>query len=467
MEEDSRDEYWRTRLAGGLVFNWRPPALVRRDSCVSLMHVCRLWRDVILDLPYIWSRTSNLGTPASCILRSKQYPLTVVVDEPLNGGMRDVLENHIHRSQSLYWPRRIPLAYEYVTAPAPMLRNVSIGIPFKQTFTASNLFSDCTPSLQRLALSGFHPLPHNTFHDLTCLLLHKCQVDPHQLLSWMAASPRLKDLMLNDNKYLPWSGVYPATEPLRNLQKLKICTESTVDWLLSHPALSEQTTIDLNVWPPEAIPLSTFHPASYTFTKILLRRHHVAAFGPFAGLRICFHDGTMYATWALHVRIPLHQITELWIDRSPSIEVCREILYDLTALESVTVSLEWRLAISSLCSSIPPSTAAIPTNVPCPNLRVLRILFSNDDYLSAIFKKSTRNPPAIANILAARAKMAHPLRLLVILCSDRLDIDVSTYPEILESTPISWEPYKASSVPEMEIPDVCRESAPYWWDRWN
>ncbi|OCH85433.1 hypothetical protein OBBRIDRAFT_798193 [Obba rivulosa] len=173
-----------------LKYMW-PQVVVECKDLVPVTEVCRYWRQVALDNPFLWSHIDYF-TPEFMFERSRGAPLHVFVDPDTN----------IDLVERLMEDRRPFRAFYGGEVWSPSLKNCpGHELETLELITARNelVFEGNTPRLRELAL--FYTLPVNDFSNLLRLCLRFINDIPFSKLhSWLSASPRLQELILSNLK---------------------------------------------------------------------------------------------------------------------------------------------------------------------------------------------------------------------------------------------------------------------------
>ncbi|OCH87553.1 hypothetical protein OBBRIDRAFT_889699 [Obba rivulosa] len=418
---------------------WDAEALHEPD-CVRLMAVCRrCW-------PF---ETSSLVELNYC--RS-------------GGRLQKAHMTAISRTRELYWEEFGDFPSKFLESPAPHLHTLMLRADHlwqRQTLRSLVLFGGETPALRRLSLHSVRFLPSNNFTDLRTILLYYCkEVQPAQVLAWLAASPQIEDLVLDADQFSAWDGVYPKSEPLGHLQRLTIQSiqEKDITWLLAFPALTGATSVQLNnvtLIPEHSGSSVPTYEVALSATRLLTQGSCVMATGPSSGfLHISMPPPDLSQ---LERRIPLAQITEYWCDGRLADE--RDLFKALTSLETLVINhRDLPRAATAMLLDLEPSDN--PT-VNCPHLTTLRVVMPPEnirDYRISLF-------------LDYRVRCGHPISRLIVDVSPSHLPAPEHLPDELDGCPIEWRIHtRPPNPPSMEVPDAYKSAArPFWpaWPTWE
>jgi hypothetical protein len=236
---------------------------------LSLVQVCRKWRDTAVASPSLWSTIDNATIPNIFLERSLTAPLTVYlgIRKPLIlNNVVDTLIPHISRFQQFHLnlngcSTASPLAVlETFDMPAPNLESLTIATDSKEgvNVVLPTLFGGQTPRLTQLTLEHFTSWPGNSFHNLT----HLCLYDQSEIgrqstsefLDLLESCPLLQRLNLvqagptredDDDPLVPLSRLVSMTY-LRELNIGDWPSARRIARFLSHLILPRET--DMYLW---------------------------------------------------------------------------------------------------------------------------------------------------------------------------------------------------------------------------
>ena len=247
-------------------------------SRLTITHVCRLWREVALCCPHLWSEVTSvrcLDGIQELVYRAKDTELTIDIDEtfPIIDGTVDALLPHIGHTATLKLdadgsrafdigsPRDSQWYHSLLTSkPAPVLQTLQLGyfrFPYK---FPSDLFLGITPRLRSLSLNHClvdfsSPLFQCELRHLTLLKIRT--VDESDLmpglLDTLRGLPCLHDLhLLLTQRWVLDDGSldsHPASHATILLPRLKLLhLEAPITFcstLVSHLVLPSDTRFKL------------------------------------------------------------------------------------------------------------------------------------------------------------------------------------------------------------------------------
>lgn len=140
--------------------------LTRSPKWISITHVCRLWRQIALGCPRLWTHiTPDLSSTwiAAFASRSKSVPLLVEIE--VNHIANGTFQQHLSTNASRL--RELSLGHDCddedvdeiasnlattLSTPAPLLR--SLVLDFDDIYLEEDLFGGYTPQLRRLWLGA-------------------------------------------------------------------------------------------------------------------------------------------------------------------------------------------------------------------------------------------------------------------------------------------------------------------------
>ncbi|THH21279.1 hypothetical protein EW146_g268 [Bondarzewia mesenterica] len=153
---------------------------------LTISHVCRTWRDIILNVPSLWD-VIHTGCSAqlvsACLERSHSIPLRVRIEVPGFDAIPwflDLVPSFTHRIRDMCIGRADDCAdriasvesiVRVLNKPAPKLERLTIDVRPPNLFTMPIIFSSSTPSLKVISLNQVRWNEGNTFRGLTHLTL--------------------------------------------------------------------------------------------------------------------------------------------------------------------------------------------------------------------------------------------------------------------------------------------------------
>ncbi|KZT01690.1 uncharacterized protein LAESUDRAFT_730963 [Laetiporus sulphureus 93-53] len=378
------------------------PTWIDKGRAVSLMLVCHHWKEITLGVRELWNGIETYWECNDRILlkRSGRGPLKVLAFDELEPScaVAHALQNveHSSRIQELYWISGS--AREDLRMPAPSLRSLALQGDWNHMPDVSlKLFDNHTPCLERLSLSYMKWLPSNAFAKLTFLALEDCRVSkaPIKLRILLAGTPNLVDLVLR-HVYDPH--VRAETEAadmkpvsLTQLRRLLIdhVKPDDIDYVFRDAQLNKDLSISIKniYWRYEERRLlegvSSWSLNALKQPKQLHLQQHIAIVtGASSGLRFQVERSMTLEDWAEFnwPRIlPLSSIShlcmfELDAYKEPGLEHVRNLLRQMTALETLSVNIE---GLTKVLDAL--TLSRDPTDPPlCPALTTLRIAIRKD-----------------------------------------------------------------------------------------
>ena len=217
------------------IFGYLPPARQRQKQfrAFKFLHVCRLWRQIILETPSFWvamlsqatvdSRSRHENNRFAFVLdKTGVLPLSATVCEYLGGGLIEMLIPHAHRLSSMNVTYIRSHLYRMLSTDLPRLRHLSyqdpdvgnnhLGAPYLDPNKFPQLYSLRMPTALFKATTTFGSLQHLhlTQSEITVPEdTHAFALDP--LLEALRCCPYLKsltatfDLLVTSTE----SGAYP------------------------------------------------------------------------------------------------------------------------------------------------------------------------------------------------------------------------------------------------------------------
>ncbi|OCH85685.1 hypothetical protein OBBRIDRAFT_807345 [Obba rivulosa] len=448
---------------------------VRISDCVRLMSVCRFWRDIILGSTSLWNSIHNF-LPSGILRAARLTSPRLHLDSRPKGEWATILSRNPLDVGEIQWKYSDALPLNFLKAPAPRLHSLTIsaGLPgWNHSLLKGDnreLFCGQTPSLRRLALHHMKSLPPNKFANLTRLLLARsAHVQPSQLLSWLASSPRLEDLVIVETSFTAWDGTHPAMDALQYLRRLVIkdCHEEHLLWLISLPALTPGTAVRLDnvVLLPSGTTFSPY-PAGQDIIRLALRTDGMMALGPATGL-LYRRRGDQPSFDAVQSRISLSHITELWwllgYSRANTADRLRQFLSAMPSLTTLVILGRDLPRVMKILSPSCPTEPHASSVVPCPHLTTLRVIIS-----SPIWPHRYELPSSsgLSQFFASRVESGHSIDHLIL---ESLPYEANPPDPIdsMEGVEFEWKKHIEWQSFEMTLPDVCAQRAHYYWPAWS
>ncbi|KZT01285.1 uncharacterized protein LAESUDRAFT_731371 [Laetiporus sulphureus 93-53] len=383
------------------------PTWIDTGIAVRLMLVCHHWKEIALGIQELWNCIGTYWKDKDHILleRPGRGPLKVLARGKLEPScaVAHALQNveHSSRIQELYWIW--PLARENrecLGMPAPSLRSLALQ-NWSMPDGSLKLFDNHTPCLERLSLSDVNWLPSNAFAKLTFLALDHCNVPkaPIRLRSLLAGTPTLVDLILRDvadvrgHKHVRVE-IEPADmKPvsLARLRRLLIeyMWADDIDYAFWDAQLNEDVSVSIKREKRDDDDLrllkliSTWSLNALRQPKELRFQPHVAIVaGASSGLRFEVDKSMTLEDWTtfnwpriLSLSSISHLCTlERVACRPPGLERVRNLLRQMTALQTLSVNIE---GLTKIVDAL--TLFRDPTDPPlCPALTTLRIAIPDD-----------------------------------------------------------------------------------------
>ncbi|TFK85026.1 hypothetical protein K466DRAFT_664773 [Polyporus arcularius HHB13444] len=440
------------------VYGQREPGSDTR-TILRLTHVCRRWRDLLLNSPSLWARIScsDAEVTRTFLERSRSAPLSLVLSD-YDPNAEEILAEHGWRLE------RLDLAISEGSDLFSLLSTISpwpsslecLTIYAENTGstdgprTSSLLFSQPSLGLKALALAPAPCwLPSNHFPALTHLHLDGASEmrlpNVNQLLTLLMNSPALQFIHISafdlDDKgdTIPRSTPTIALNHLRSLAFVS-CDVETFD-LLNY--LSIPRHVCLRVHGAEVkdsrrlrVP---FLPLMEDLEELEIatedsRLHVVATDGRSRGfwLHVSAVQRASWKSWicdTLPATIPLSRITSLRVYLGDDLAILPTVLSHMPKLSELRVSFPYSHSLKSNHSPRKPSMSAdAPGDVVNQslayetqgylNLRHIHLevvlhwtaVYKSQDDGAAAFTDMC--PPTLVRILATRAKAGLPVSLL-------------------------------------------------------
>jgi len=239
------------------IFSHIPEYLEGGKDLITMTHVCRSWRELLITRPSLWVRLhcENVDRTRVYIERSKSAPLKLSL---YDGGDVGCLEDpfllvvpHIKRIKSLAINAGLNLLHNLTPLlfrPAPLLSELIIHCGGHVLDT--RLFNGDLPSLCSLSLSGVTThLPWKNLSKLTTFKL--CHVPEGrasitELLDFLEGAHHLRDITLDHS--IPTSSDAPPGRvvSLPHLKQLTIYANPVHSILLNHLSIPTGASLALN-----------------------------------------------------------------------------------------------------------------------------------------------------------------------------------------------------------------------------
>ncbi|KAI0782834.1 hypothetical protein C8Q75DRAFT_811418 [Abortiporus biennis] len=228
-------------------------------SFLSLTWVCRLWRNVALGTPSMWSWITvprSLEFTKELIARSKNCPITVDATFYEKGMGRDVIRplkvvlSHMSQIQHI----RLSLPYDHIakfssafSQPAPLLNIARFSTPF--------VLRDDKPLLTNLTFEAGHlraimPFFQSPVRHVT--LIHCADASEGlklaDFLNALGRMHHLETLTMNESICAAKGVESIPTIHLPSLKRLQITSDAqTILWFLRHVIVPKSTLFDISI----------------------------------------------------------------------------------------------------------------------------------------------------------------------------------------------------------------------------
>ncbi|KAI0326005.1 hypothetical protein GY45DRAFT_1374307 [Cubamyces sp. BRFM 1775] len=310
------------------VWNQAAALKAQRRAIMTFMQVCGRWRAIVLEMAAFWTivdMSSGSAWSAACLERSKEAPLSVFLQYPLDAAQYLPLATRGHRIRDFFLdiPREhravFPTELPTILPAVPNLECLSIVTrcyiwdsdrPALDLERRQIIFPDPLPKLTRLVLKGPCWVPDGVpYHQLTHL--HISQGMPLDLLSFLAFLGRclsLEKLVLDDISIRSFENLSDDCIPTVELPALRLLTlgvdqsSQAASYVLENIHLSSPVTLRIiGVFAIDVLKDTRLHlPFTGTFDTLVIEctgeYMAVQAAGPHSGLLI--HSvGTRYH-WA-------------------------------------------------------------------------------------------------------------------------------------------------------------------------
>jgi len=182
-------------------------------SLITMSHVCRGWRELLIAYPSLWVRLDCAITNKTRVYieRSKSSPLEISLRDCRSTDYHEdaflLFVPHISRLKSLniYGSGKLLQNLKpHLSCPIPLLRKITISLTCSPDPTLDTTFSNAgLPSLRSLSLAGFvTDLPRKNLLKLTTFALSQDiggRIPITQLLDFFEEAHHLRDITLRDS----------------------------------------------------------------------------------------------------------------------------------------------------------------------------------------------------------------------------------------------------------------------------
>ena len=246
-----------------------------------IFQFCRLFRNVALASPLVWTRirTAYPFEAQQLIARSGDCPLDVALD--CNSSVWTVVTPLIHRCRTLGlehpYDFLLPQLIQVISLPAPLLQSFSICTKSNITTSAPYLFKGMAPHLRTLHLPWLPLRGDPVWKNLTTLELCAAQnIDALHLCSIISSANALTNLKFKKCSLVSHSNARDTLLNLESLHNLKVTTPVLKLWdqcvgnflvrFLHTCSISTLVDVEANMsWPCEFfVPSQSLHQGFYS-----------------------------------------------------------------------------------------------------------------------------------------------------------------------------------------------------------
>lgn len=404
---------------------------------LTLTHVCRRWRDLMLGLPAFWTRVDgrNRELFKAFVKRSSPKPLSLSLVAPCRQSRRLASIAPRLRRLDLLTTAVLDIP-TLLSIDAPNIQCLTIveQVARRVGFQPLNvydpiIFNRRTSSLRALAMDFVNWLPGNHFPHLTHLYFNfrsRAVIPSNQLLSLFANMPQLAYLTLCGLKYTEGATIHPAmavrTAALPSLRCARFTT--SCDWMaiaslvlsLTTPASAFFCVINPVFDEDDATPwLARMQLDGLTHMEICEEHYNsstqIIAVGPL-GQGVMLLTLPKYCDRIKDMIPSIKEITTLTVAFGNHAHGIRVVLKSLEKLVELRMYLADATAsvaepsIRHISSTLTAQVAGVAGNhVSCPELRVLSI-----DIGTSFF-----DPTDLVTMVISRARNAHlPLSQFIV-----------------------------------------------------
>jgi len=226
-----------------------PDYLDDDDDLITMTHVCRGWRELLIARPSLWVRLDCTNTDETRVYieRSKSAPLELSLYDPVDAGYLEeaflLVVPHIGRLKSLSLDgggdNFLQGLTPYFSRPIPLLNELIIDVNWELSPVISNeLFNGNLSSLCSLSLSGV--TTHLPWRNLLNLTTFKLSHTPEektsitQLLDFLKDAHHLRDIEFTYSTPSSSDASPGRVLSLPHLEKLNIKVDRVHSILLNH-----------------------------------------------------------------------------------------------------------------------------------------------------------------------------------------------------------------------------------------
>ncbi|EMD32058.1 hypothetical protein CERSUDRAFT_99756 [Gelatoporia subvermispora B] len=208
-------------------------------EALPLTHVCSYWREVAINMPYLWAHIRAPSLIDFSLTRSRGVPLHVIWCRENATRVESLLSSGVAVQElCCYDGSMTPDRIDY---PARFLKTLHMEDCLPAGDEDVSLFRDQTPSLRQVVIIRCAHFPTNSFADLTYLCIEQCAapIRLSRILSLFSASPSLEKLTLWEVDLQDDSGpTHVVSLPMLRYIDLKLQKVQSAEILVSHLALS-------------------------------------------------------------------------------------------------------------------------------------------------------------------------------------------------------------------------------------
>ncbi|RPD56233.1 hypothetical protein L226DRAFT_212705 [Lentinus tigrinus ALCF2SS1-7] len=433
---------------------------------IHLTHVCRKWRDLLLDAPSFWACTVYAHPEQfnTYLERSGSAPLSLALKNNVS-NIQDVLVEHGWRLRRLdlsIAEENLPLLPLLSFLPSPcILECLTVTDAYRDMLpigddhmTTPLLFGQSSLPLKALALVpvlGW--LPANSFPSLTHLYLQETQEREDMrignvrfLIALLSRSPALQFLTLSCISLDAGDRVLPSTPPIKlaRLRSLNIlgCRAELFE-ILSYMSLPSDTFVRLshvpNIDDPATLQiprLSLMEDIRALDIALAYEKLQLVADGPSRGLWLNTQRPIMSTHWQsswrpwmsdiLPASMPLSRVVNLRVSFDHDIDIIPALLSHMPQLLELGIRFiydrKWRNTGEVVDGEHAATVAralheSLGEKGACPQLCALHFEVQLDIGITGMNDRSNYTamcPPTLVHALEARAESGHPVRRLTI-----------------------------------------------------
>ncbi len=407
-------------LASGKVkdVGW-PHTHLRIGDVLLLTHVCKRWREVVHDLPGLWTsiRDAHARETREILSRVKDLPLKVLV----SAGKRsdwfwDICMERGSLIQELHWVSAKNNGGDLASIPAldikaPNVERLSLsrGASDQARYRSASVLRGATANVKVLSLNGINWFPSNHFQALTHLVLSG-SVPLNDLLTFMPRCPNLQTLVLRNGVALSTPEALLGANHVRHPHLRRLSVD--LDPCRSLPALMSRldfnrpaaaidivmSTLKVQAAPPfsrvdipDCFTDPLFSPSDYIdkpLTRLYITQSSknrkwssLVALNDTGGIR--FKSVVPLAfdhAMILNHNVALNQVTEIWLEAidEAMFQLFVALRQEMPALQTLNIVHPERVAAVRMTITMFVQTLRMPraaharsTPLPTPTLRIV------------------------------------------------------------------------------------------------